>query len=85
MQKTADEGNNLEPREGSPRTAPTIGDADNVEKTTWVVGHGTDPTNPDPPIASAQVRSGRGVNVWTLVVGAVAALIALVYGFNLFS
>ncbi len=85
MQKTADEGNNLEPREGSPRTAPTIGDADNVEKTTWVVGHGTDPTNPDPPIASAQVRSGRGVNVWTLVVGAIAALIAIVYGYNLFS
>ena len=85
MQKSADEGNNLDARAGSPRTGPVIGDADNVEKTTWVVGHGTDPTNPDPPIASAQVRSGKGVNVWTLVVGGLAALIAVVYGFVLFS
>lgn len=85
MQKSSDEGNTLEPREGSPRTGPVIGDADNVEKTTWVVGHGTDPTQTDPPIASAQVQTGRGINVWTLVVGGIAALIAIVYGINLFS
>ena len=85
MQKSADEGNNLDAREGSPRTGPVIGGADNVEKTTWVVGHGTDPANEDPPIASAQVRSGGGVNVVALVVGGIAALIAIVYGINVFS
>ena len=82
MQKSSDEGNNLEPRAGSPRTGPVIGDADNVQKTTWVVGQGTDPSAPDPEHVIARVPTGGGINVGAWLVIALAALIALVYGFG---
>jgi hypothetical protein len=62
-----------------------IGDADNVQKTTYVTGGGgTDPDrNQDQPLI-ARVPSGGGVNVGAWAVGAVALVIALVYAAGLF-
>ena len=87
MQKSSDGGNNFdEARSGASRTGePVIGDADNVQKTTWVVGQGTDPSAPDPTHVTARVSSGNGVNVGAWVVGAIAAIIAAIYGFGLLS
>jgi hypothetical protein len=87
MQKSTDGGNSFdEAGTGNPRTGqPVIGDADNVQKTTWVVGEGTNPDNPDPPIATAKVRPGEGVNIGAWAIGLIALLIALVYGFNVLS
>ena len=62
-----------------------IGDADNVQKTTYVTGGaGTDPDkNQDqPPIAS--VPSGSGPNVGAWLVGGIAAVIAIVYAAGIF-
>jgi hypothetical protein len=87
MQKSSDGGNNFEEAaSGSPRTGkPVIGDADNVQKTTYVVGQGTDPGAPDPAHVTARVPSGNGMNIGAWVVGIIAALIAAVYGFGLLS
>jgi len=86
MQKSSDGGNNFdEARAGSPRTGePVIGDADNVQKTTWVVGQGTNPDAPDPRSVAARVPTGRGINVGAVVVAVIAVLIALVYAVGIF-
>ena len=101
MQKSTAGGNSFdEPREQGPREI-VIGDADNVQKTTYVVGQGTDPSAPDPDRGrggpdgpergdvgggyTATVRAGGGVNVGLWVIAALALLIALVYGFGLFT
>ncbi|HEY0969774.1 MAG TPA: hypothetical protein VGE02_02230 [Gemmatimonadales bacterium] len=60
-----------------------IGDADNVQKTSYVVGHGTDPDAADSRGPSANVRTGGGMNLGVWIVAAVAVLIALVYGLGL--
>ena len=87
MQKSSDGGNNFdEARTGSPRAGePVIGDADNVQKTSYVVGHGTNPDAPDPANVAARVPTGGGINVGAWVVGAIAVIIALIYGFGIFS
>jgi len=87
MQKSSDGGNNFdEAAQGSSRTGkPVIGDADNVQKTTWVVGQGTDPGAPDPKDVAARVAPGGGINVGAWIVGAVAAIIAAIYGFGIFT
>jgi hypothetical protein len=86
MQKSSDGSNNFdEARQGSPRGEPVIGDADDVQKTTYVVGQGTDPGAPDPRYASARVESGGGINVGAWIVGAIAVIIALIYGFGIFT
>jgi hypothetical protein len=87
MQKSSDGSNSFdEARSGASRSGePTIGDADNVQKTTWVTGQGTDPSAPDPTHVTARVPSGGGVNVGAWIVGIIAALIAAIYGFGLLS
>ncbi len=61
-----------------------IGDADNVQKTTWVPGSGTDPG--EKPIAgvTARVPSGSGINIGAWAVGIIALVIALVYAAGIF-
>ena len=45
MQKSSSPGNSFDETaaSGTPDTGPVVGDADAVQKTTWVVGKGTDP------------------------------------------
>jgi hypothetical protein len=82
MQKSTADGSSFdESRDGAERR---VGDADDVEKTTYVVGHGTDPNAIKRPGANASVRSGSGVNVGLWVVAVLAILIALIYAFGLF-
>ena len=87
MQKSSDGSNNFdEARTGSPRTGePVIGDADNVQKTTWVVGRGTDPDAPDPAGPAARVPAGGGINLGAVIVGVIAALIAAIYALGVFT
>ena len=77
-----------------------VGDADNVQKTSYVVGHGTDPEARGPDAAhrgvgaprrgaddlgyNAAVRTGGGLNVGLLVVVVLAVAVALIYGFGMF-
>jgi hypothetical protein len=102
MQKSTAGGSNFddEREQGGPELV--IGDADNVQKTTYVVGQGTDPgaadpdrgrgAGPDGPERGnpdngyvATVRSGGGTNVGLWAVALLALLIAVVYGFGLFT
>jgi hypothetical protein len=84
MQKSADDGNNFdEAGAGNQRTGPVIGGADNVQKTTYVTGQGTDPSAQDTGNPIAQVPSGSGINVGAWIIGAVAVVIALIYGFGI--
>ena len=87
MQKSSDGSNSFdEARAGSPRTGePVIGDADNVQKTSYVVGQGTDPGAPDPRNVAARVPSGGGINLAAWLIGGLAALIALVYAIGIFT
>ncbi len=61
-----------------------LGGADNVEKTTWVEGAGTSPEGKPIAGVTARVSSGGGVNVGAWVVGAIALVVALVYGAGIF-
>jgi hypothetical protein len=58
-----------------------LGGADAVEKTSAVVGRGTEPEarRADSTPAAAELPSGRGPNLLAWGVAAIAALIALVY------
>ncbi|HEU4628348.1 MAG TPA: hypothetical protein VFS08_01335 [Gemmatimonadaceae bacterium] len=82
MQKSTAEGNSFDETPHGPDRR--VGDADDVEKTTYVVGHSTDPNTLKRPGANASVRSGGGINVGLWVVAVLAVLIALVYAFGLF-
>jgi hypothetical protein len=86
MQKSSDGSNNFdEAAAGNPRSRePVIGDADDVQKTTYVVGQSTDPNAPDPRNVEARVPSGDGINVAAWLIGLVAALIAIVYAIGVF-
>jgi hypothetical protein len=67
--------------ESSPEAA--LGGADAVEKTTYVVGEGTDPEGrPTGSYVARDAADTRSVGVW-IVVG-IAALIALVYIVGIF-
>jgi hypothetical protein len=61
-----------------------LGGADAVEKTTYVVGDGTEPdARPHGDYAAGDAaRGGANLGVW--VIGGVAALIALVYAIGIF-
>jgi hypothetical protein len=61
-----------------------LGGADAVEKTTYVVGDGTEPdARPRGDYAARDAaRSGANLGLW--VIGGVAALIALVYAIGIF-
>jgi hypothetical protein len=61
-----------------------LGGADAVEKTTYVVGDGTEPeARPSGPyVARDAARSGGSLALWAIV--SVAALIALVYAIGIF-
>ncbi len=98
MQKSSAGGSSFddEREQGGPERV--VGDADNVQKTSYVVGHGTDPSGVGPDAGragsrrgdgteayGAAVRTGGGLNVGLLIVVLVALAIALVYGFGLFT
>ncbi len=68
---------------GSDDSKTSQGDADAVEKTSYVVGQGTDPQATDPKNTSAAVRPG-GPGLGTILLGIVVLLIALIYGIGFF-
>ncbi len=66
-----------------PSAEAALGGADAVEKTTYVVGEGTDPeARPTGPYVVRGAAGTGSVGVW--IVAAVAALIALVYMIGIF-
>ena len=66
----------------SPEAA--LGGADAVEKTTYVVGEGTEPgARPHGGYVARGAAGGSNVIAW--IVGGVAALIALVYAIGIFT
>lgn len=67
-----------------PLPEAALGGADAVEKTTYVVGAGTEPyvVNTDRPVAHPE--PGGGINVTAWIVGAIVVLIALIYLAGLF-
>jgi hypothetical protein len=97
MQKSSAGGSNFDDDPGDRERV--VGDADGVQKTSYVVGQGTDPGAPGPDAGrlhagarrgegdayAATVRTGGGLNLglWVAVVLAVA--IALIYGIGLFT
>ena len=85
--------------ERSPDEAPftnsetALGGADTVQKTTWGVGHGTEPTGEDyMPVGlrkgdgevAARVATGGGVSPIAWGVGILGLLALLVYAFGIF-
>ena len=56
-----------------------LGGADAVEKTTYVVGKGTEPSGKADGSSNAHPRAGGGPNYVAWGVGAIAGLIALAY------
>jgi hypothetical protein len=65
----------------SPEAA--FGGADAVEKTTYVVGEGTEPeARPAGPYVARDAAGTGSVGIW--IIAAVAALIALVYVIGIF-
>jgi hypothetical protein len=85
MQKSSAGGNNFDDAREQGGRDFVIGDADNVQKTSYVVGEGTNPDAPDPAGYNASVRTGSGINFGLVAVAVVAILLALVYGFGIFS
>ena len=66
-----------------PDPQAALGGADAVEKTTYVVGEGTEPdARPRTPYIAEGAARGIPIGVW--VVGGIAALIAIVYAIGLF-
>ncbi|HEV3485432.1 MAG TPA: hypothetical protein VG106_08495 [Vicinamibacterales bacterium] len=60
-----------------------LGGADAVEKTTYVVGEGTEPgARPRGDYVARDASGGSSLGVW--IVGGIAALIALVYAIGIF-
>jgi len=71
-------GNSFDDAQG--RDEGGIGDADNVQKTSYVTGKGTDPNaQRRKGEVVASVGSGGGINVLGWAVGLVAVLVGLVY------
>ena len=77
---------NPEPRtpgRQDPNPEVAFGGADAVEKTTYVVGEGTDPeARPTGPYVARDAAGKGSIAAW--VIGAIAALIALVYVIGIF-
>ena len=74
---SSDDGQNLRPREGQDRKT-VIGDADDVESTTYVTGRGTTPEQRKGEGAIASVPS-RGAGGLVAVVVVLVLLMVLVY------
>ena len=97
MQKSSADGSSFGDDRGDRERV--VGDADDVQKTSYVVGQGTDPAARGPDGGrdhvtarrgegdgyAAAVRTGGGVNLGLWVVVLFALAIALVYGFGLFT
>ena len=84
-QNTPDQPHRPDARQDLPNPEAALGGADNVEKTSYVTGKGTDPSaqnRPGEPIARVG-GGGMGIGGWILI--AVIVAIALVYGGSLFS
>jgi hypothetical protein len=72
-------------RQDLPHPEAALGGADDVEKTTYVTGSGTEPETRAPddrPIAQVSPGGGFGVGGWLLML--VVGAIALFYGASLF-
>ena len=84
MQKSSDGSNNFEAAgEGSPRATPPVGDADGVQKTSYVTGRGTDPdAASDGPAATGIAGRGRNPLVWVAVL--IALALVGIYAIGLF-
>lgn len=61
-----------------------LGGADSVQKTSYVTGEGTEPEGAPRASVIARTSSGGGVNIAAWVIGAVAALIAVIYMLGIF-
>ena len=61
-----------------------LGGADAVQKTSYVVGEGTEPAGAPRAGVIARTSSGGGINVGAWIVALIAVAIALVYGFGIF-
>ena len=61
-----------------------LGGADSVQKTSYVTGEGAEPEGAPRAGVIARTTTGGGVNVGAWVVGAIAAIIALVYALGVF-
>src|SRR3712207_4696031 len=60
-----------------------LGGADAIEKTTYVVGEGSEPsTRPRGEYVARGAAGGTNLGVW--IIGGIAALIALVYAIGIF-
>jgi hypothetical protein len=71
------------PSESDRTPEVAFGGADAVEKTTYVVGAGTDPEGrPDGPYAARDAAGAGSVAVW--IVAGLAALVGLVYAIGIF-
>ena len=84
MQKATDGGNSFDEARQQGDRDMVVGDADNVQKTSYVTGQGTDPDAPDPRGPAATTRTGSGMSplVWLIVI--VALGLAAFYGIGLF-
>ena len=62
MEKSSSPGNSFDETaaSGTPNAPPVVGDADAVQKTTWVVGHGTDPADRRPEDEETPGRTPSG-------------------------
>jgi len=61
-----------------------LGGADSVQKTSYVTGEGTEPEGAPRASVVARASSGGGINIAAWVIGAVAALIAVIYMLGIF-
>jgi hypothetical protein len=59
-----------------------LGGADAVEKTSYLVGEGTEPSAQPRAEYTARTKVGGGMNVGAWIVGGIVALIAAVYAFG---
>jgi hypothetical protein len=61
-----------------------LGGADTVQKTSYVVGEGTEPSGAPRAGVVARTSTGTGINGAAWVIGLIALAVALVYGFGIF-
>ena len=73
-----------DPREDLPHPETAFGGADDVAKTTYVTGSGTEPERRAVPRAPAARVGGGGMRIGGWIVVAVVVAIALFYGASLF-
>jgi len=80
--RASDDERDVRPdRYEDPETA--LGGADSVQKTSYVVGEGTEPSGAPRASVIARTSAGGGVNIGAWLIGLIALAIALVYGFGI--